>query len=55
MFKKNNEPLKTSVPEKEIMIDMEDSTLFDFQRADDSASEHIAAPKYSYSRIKSQF
>ena len=25
-----------------------DQSMFEFQIADDSASEHIAAPKYSY-------
>jgi len=29
-------------------IDMNDPTLFELQKADDTASEHIAAPKYSY-------
>ena len=34
--------------EPELEIDMNDASLFEFQRADDSTSEHIAAPKYSY-------
>ena len=49
MFKKKNEPVFTapaSVIENE--IDWNDPSLFEFQRADDTASEHIAAPKYSY-------
>jgi len=46
MSKKKNEIVEEVTVEEE--IDMNDPSLFEFQRADDSASEHISAPKYSY-------
>lgn len=49
MFKKKNQPTASLTNEvEEIQLDMNDASLFEFQRADDSVSEHIAAPKYSY-------
>lgn len=46
LFKKKEEVVIEEVKENE--IDMNDASLFDFQKVDDTASEHIAAPKYSY-------
>ena len=43
---KNKNVIEEAAVEEE--INMDDPTLFTLQRADDSASEHIAAPKYSY-------
>ena len=48
MFKKKEVILEEEVVEIEEEIDMNDPSLFELQRADDTASEHIAAPKYSY-------
>lgn len=45
---KKKEIKKEEVLTPEVEIDMNDKSLFEFQRADDNASEHIAAPKYSY-------
>lgn len=47
MFKKK-ETLVASEKEEEVELDLNDKSLFEFQIADESASEHIAAPKYSY-------
>lgn len=33
---------------QEVEVDMNDATLFEFKKLDDTESEHIAAPKYSY-------
>ncbi|MDD5843125.1 MAG: hypothetical protein PUC86_06070, partial [Solobacterium sp.] len=43
---KNKDVIEEAAVEEE--INMDDPSLFTLQRADDSASEHIAAPKYSY-------
>ncbi len=48
MFKKKNKIVTVEDVKEEAVIDLNDPSLFEFQIADDSASEHIAAPKYSY-------
>ncbi len=48
MIKRKNEPVYTAPAVEAPEIDWNDPSLFEFQRADDTASEHIAAPKYSY-------
>lgn len=49
MFKKKNAfPDNNELVEEKVDLDLNDKSLFEFQIADDSSSEHIAAPKYSY-------
>ena len=49
MFKKKNVfPDNNELVEEKVDLDLNDKSLFEFQIADDSSSEHIAAPKYSY-------
>ena len=47
MFKKKTATV-VETNDVEAVIDWNDPSLFEFQIADDTASEHIAAPKYSY-------
>ena len=49
LFKKITEPVVEEVStEPELTFDPNDQTLFEFLKSDEYASEHIAAPKYSY-------
>lgn len=49
MFNKNKAPLdNNAVVEETVDLDLNDKSLFEFEIADNSKSEHIAAPKYSY-------